>query len=211
MKLFLASYAYFVWDIIAKDVNLHWKKVWCIRNAAADRWGKSARWNIWDIEFFDSHWAVLIDIDISQAWLDLDAVLSDIDILFVGWWNTRDLAELFLPYKDLLCRYIQDWLIYIWTSAGAMVVCTQAFYPVMWKVSSGLGLCDISIVPHRWSLWFRENEDNGVLLMSAQWTSSIMLTDIDMICIDWDSMKIKRSQKYTLEDIEKKVAESSIV
>lgn len=208
MSLFLASSLYAVGDVVNKHINMKWKRVGCIWNAAHERWWKNARWNIWDKKFFEASWSPIIDIDISWS-VDWDKVRDTIDILFVGWWDTlylRDLSEQSWLHTSIR-NFLEKWWVYMGTSAGSMLACRDVYYPHEGRKTNGLGLFPICLIPHRWSPAFLEDRENNIKKMNNHGQSYLMLTDIDVIIVHDEQRNIEKSKEHTLEEVFQKAKE----
>ena len=207
-NIFLASSLCMVDDVIHRYIDLKGKKVACIRNAAKERWWREAWRNKRDMEFFENAGAVTIDIDLEDN-IDRAHIRDSVDILFVWWWDTlylRDLSEqsgLHTSIHD----FLQQWWIYMGTSAWSMLACHEVYYPHDGRKTDGLWLFPLCIIPHRWSPIFLEDRENNMQKMNDHGQSYIMLTDIDVIIIDNNTWSVQRSQKHTLEEVYKKVNE----
>jgi peptidase E len=94
MKLFLASSACFVSDVLEQHIDFSGKCVGCICNAADEDGGKDAWWNQRDMQMLESKGAVCVVIDLRDDDLDLPKELSTCDILFVGGGDTMYVAAL---------------------------------------------------------------------------------------------------------------------
>lgn len=207
-NIFLASSLCMVDDVIHRYVDLKGKKIACIRNAAKERWWKEAWRNKRDMEFFENAGAVTIDIDLEDD-IDRTHIRNSVDILFVWWWDTlylRDLSErsgLHTSIHD----FLQQWWIYMGTSAGSMLACNDVYYPHEGRKLNGLWLFPLCLIPHRWSPYFLEDRENNIKKMNNHRQSYIMLTDIDVIIIDSNMRSVQVSQKHTLEEVYEKVNE----
>lgn len=209
MKLFLASSLCFVSDVIFEHISLEWKSVWCIRNAATQWWGKDAYWNVWDRDFFLENWAELMDIDLEELEHGtISSIIDSVDILFCWWGDTVKLARLLEQQgvRDILEKNDTRGLVYMWTSAGAMVASDMIHYKHEWNYQQWLWLIDMNIIPHRSSPSFKHDR--------IEWGSefydfpypSLLLTDIDVLVAEDRKYTIERSKKHTLEEVFAKVA-----
>jgi peptidase E len=202
MKLFLASSLCFVSDIISSQIDLSWKIIWCIWNAADEDWGKCAERNQWDYEFFMQNKAIVVDIDLRNT-INLLEILKTIDILFVWWWDALYLADLTRETK--LAQYLPDfrkkWWVYCGTSAWSMLACHEVYYPHPWRNTQGLWLIDIALIPHRSSPSFDREWWDGFHKMYQHQKPYVMLTDIDVLIVNNDQRSIQRSVQHTFESI----------
>ncbi len=202
MKLFLASSLCFVSDVISSQIDLSWKTVWCIWNAADADGGKNAERNQRDYEFFIQQWATTIDIDLKSN-INLLEILKSIDILFVWWWDTLYLAD--LAREATLVQYLADfrkkWWVYCGTSAWSMLACNEVFYPHPWRSTQGLELIDIALIPHRSNPSFGWKRQENLSRMYEHRKPYIMLTDIDVLIVTNDQRSIQRSAQHTLDSI----------
>jgi peptidase E len=189
-------------DIVSSQIDLSWKTVWCIWNAADADGGKNAERNQRDHDFFTQHEANIIDIDLKND-INLSEILKTIDILFVWWWDTLYLADLAREAK--LAQYLPDfrkkWWIYCGTSAWSMLACNEVYYPHPWRNTQGLWLIDIALIPHRSSPSFKWKRQENLSRMYEHRKPYIMLTDIDVLVVNYNQWSIQRSQQHTFESI----------
>lgn len=204
MNLFLASNLAFVWDVVLSHVDLSWKKVWCVRNAATEWWWKNARRNTFDQAFFDDIAGVAcLDIDLRWS-VDWEDVFSKIDVLFVWWWDTlylRDLSESSWLHEHIW-TFLDEWGIYMWTSAWAMLASKDVYFPHEGRSLAWFWYITPTIIPHRWSLAYRADRDVEVEKIYNHDCSYILLGDTDIIVWDRITYKVCSTQKYTRWDID---------
>jgi len=202
MKLFLASSLCFVSDIITKHIELSWKTVGCIWNAADDDGGKNAEWNQRDAQFFESQWAIILDIDLKEI-SNVGELMMQSDILFVWWWDILYLADLAREVQlvNYLLQFWEKWWIYCGTSAGSMLACNEVCYPHPWRNTQWLELIDVTIIPHWSSPSFDREYWDGFHRIYKHPKPYITLTDIDVMIVEDNQRTIQRSTQHTLQSI----------
>lgn len=206
MKLFLASSLCFVSDIVSSHIDLLWKTIWCIWNAADADGAKDAERNQRDLEFFESQWSTILDIDLKND-ISLPEILQTIDILFVWWWDTLYLADLAreVQLAQYLPEFWEKWWVYIGTSAWSMLACHEVYYPHTWRSTQGLELIDVALIPHWSSPSFDREYWDGFRKMYQHRKPYVTLTDIDVLIVNDDQRSIQRSTQHTLDKIFTKV------
>lgn len=210
MKLYLASSLCFVSDVIEANESLEWKKVWCIWNWAKQRGWKNAWRNQRDLKFFEKNKCTILDIDISKhTESSLTEILKEIDIIFVWWWDTEYLATLITANNLERCikRAVEQWLVYMWTSAWSMIASTEMHYNDWAKRLQWIWLTELNVIPHWNQLWHKKHWLDQMDIIYSFEYPSILLNDITVIISDWSNFSLHKSKNHTLESVIEKINE----
>ena len=194
MQLFLASSLDQVKELFIEKIwNINWRRIWFISNPAdIDReWDIEPRWVKSDREMLESLWWIISHINLKNIKNDeLFSAISDCDILYVSWWNTRYfkiLADESWFQKIIDELIIKKWMTYISTSAGSCIMWTSIKYmdPDDFKIEQWYGLVNAMILPHWWNDSFKDEYNETVMPKIYNDAQNIItLTDNQVIYMD---------------------------
>lgn len=147
-------------------------------------------------------WFKILEINIARKTKKiLQEKLSNVDIIFVAWWNTFYLLEKTLEswFNEIIKEHVKKGKYYIGSSAGSILV-WLSLEPIKLmddpskaqniKSYEGLKLIDKIILPHYGSEWYQEIHNQILKDYYNLKDDIITLTDNQAIVINGNELKI---------------------